>query len=896
MKKFLLRTVSVFLIMLFVISICTISVSSAIVYTNSSGTIKVVCGSYKKQFSAKQYNNNFSAALNAALDTAGKKAKASKPATVTVQKGYYTLDRTIKIYSNTKLKATGCYFRHYGNLLRNGYKNKATSATGYMGAKNITIIGGSWDAMVPYSEAGTANTRIMHSTMRFGHCKNIVIKNCAFVNNYNCHDIELGGVNTAKITKCSFSNPLPVNNFPNNGGREAIQIDSCTYEAMPEFVLYDYTRSKNITVCNSTFKNKFRGVGSHHAVLGKTYDNINVHHNTFENIGGIAIYAVYWTNSKIYNNTMTNVGLGVDMRSMTTGSGYNFYNYNHITFKKAEKAVKDKPIYIFSNNIHLRTADNTYTRACGIRIMGEIYESDDPKTGIPAGIYKVYNVNVGVNAKGNTKPNNITGNVAVGVQLNYGVDSVIRGNSMDLEGSVTESTNGIEIKSCENCVIDKNTVKNGLMSESKGIMLMPAGTTTLPSVNVTVSENDISGFTKSGVYSYLTEGTIISNNKISDSFEGGINLRESINPQVYNNSVSNIDNYGVYVYDNCEGVFFSENDISTVEYGAYIKSALNTTFTKNSFTACEEQGAMIRQCSDTIFEENVVGSVSYAVRVNYGSDKTFIKNNVLTSATADAIYCIGSSDATSDIEKSVVITDNTLSSASNCADVRVASANLAAHIWNNFNPDGTAASYRFKGEDDTKFTFIYEDIAVDNLSVETINSESGEAGYLEWTALEGVNGYRVYKTFGGKTELIADTAETSYADITPTVGSVTYTIIPYKNYTNIKYLGTPISVDYVTEPSVGEPSDETPDENTDDTEQSQPQTPGETVPDTETPEADASNESVGDTEQSESDASDETAPDTDSTGTESTDKAAEDSQVSETVAPGTEPNEDLEVI
>ncbi|MCH5298670.1 MAG: right-handed parallel beta-helix repeat-containing protein [Ruminococcus sp.] len=822
MKKFLLRNVSVFLIMLFVISICSISVSSAVSYTNSKGTITVTCGKYKKKFTAKKYNKNFSKALNAALDTARKKSTAKKIATVKVSKGYYSLDRTIKIYSNTTLKATGCYFRLYGNLLRNGYNKKASSAKGYKGAKNITIYGGSWDAMVPYSQAGTSNSRIMHSTMRFGHCKNIVIKNCTFVNNYNCHDIELGGVDTAKITKCTFSNPQSVNTFPNDGGREAIQIDSCTYEAMPEFVSYDYTRSKNITVSYSTFKNKFRGVGSHHAVIGKTYDNINIHHNTFTNIGGIAIYAVYWTNSKIYNNTMTDVGLGVDMRNMTTGSGYNFYNYNKLTYAKAESAVKNKPVYIFSNNISLRKANNTYTRACGIRVLGENYTKDDSKTGVKAGTYKVYGVRVGVNSKGNTKPNIITGNVSVGVQLNYAVDSIVRGNSVDVGGSVSNSVNAIEIKGCENTIIDKNTVKNGYFEESKGILIMYAGSTDFPCRNVTATNNIVTDFDRAGIYDYGSENTVINNNSVSGSSESGIRVRQSKNTSVYKNSISNITDYALYVYGNSDSTSFTENSVSDAATGAYIHNSLNTTLSKNSITGCKEQGVTNRSSSYTTIDDNIIGCTAYAVRVSYGSDNTTITNNTLASLTTEAVYCIGSNDATKDVEKSILITNNVIGSADNFVSVRVQSANIAAHMWNNFTTDGTAASYRFKGENNKEFAYIYEDIVIDSLNLEKTATEDGEFVSLEWSPVEDVSGYRVYRTFGESTEQIDDITDTSYTDTVPAEEGVIYTIIPYKNYTNIKYLATPISVENITVPDdstdTDTPDTPNPDEGAADTE------------------------------------------------------------------------------
>ena len=121
MKKLLLKLTALSLILLYIVSLFTISVSQASAYTNSKGTVKVVCGRYQKKFKAKKYGKNFSKAFNAALESARKRASAKTPAIVTVSKGKYKLDRTLKVYSNTVIKANNCTFKYYGNLLRNGY-------------------------------------------------------------------------------------------------------------------------------------------------------------------------------------------------------------------------------------------------------------------------------------------------------------------------------------------------------------------------------------------------------------------------------------------------------------------------------------------------------------------------------------------------------------------------------------------------------------------------------------------------------------------------------------------------------------------------------------------------------------------------------------------------------
>lgn len=656
MKKTTLRFAAVFIITLFMVSIATVSVSYAVTYTNSKGTITVKCGKYKKKFTAKKYGKNFSKALNAALETARKKGKASKIAKVTVSKGNYSLDRTIRIFSNTYLSAKNCRFRYYGNLLRNGYKKNAYAATGYSGAKNITIDGGIWDAAVPYSQAGTANWRIQHSTMRFAHCEKITIKNCSFVGNYNCHDVEFGAVNNSKIYKCSFSNEKPVNTFKNDGGREAIQFDVATYEAMPEFVYYDKTPTKNIVVRNCNFKNKFRGIGSHHAVPGKLFDNISVYNNTFENIGGIAVYGVYWSNSKIYNNTMTDVGLGVDIRSMTIGDGYNFRNLNKLSNEQCENKLKDSKLYIYGNTIKLRVKDNNYVRPTGIRVMGEHYDSLDLKTGIHAGTYKVYNVNVGRNEKGETKPNIISGNGSVGVQLNYAVNSCVVGNTIDLADSVGDESNGVELKGCDNVTVEGNTLKNGVAKSGIGVFLTYPLNLELPSTNITVKNNDISSFTKDGVFFHYTENSEITENKFSSTGRSAVNLGNTEMVKVYNNEISTSSTYGVYLNETTENCDIFSNNIENCQHGVLIKNSLNNNFTENTITSCSYDGIYVysTHALNTI-SKNSVSQCPIGVTIQK-SDKILLSENIISNTSSIGVKLYSASEQ--NIVSGNIISDN----------------------------------------------------------------------------------------------------------------------------------------------------------------------------------------------------------------------------------------------
>lgn len=360
----------------------------------TSKGVLVECGDYKRVFASEDYGNNFSRALFYALETAGNKANKNIKAKVTIAEGNYYLDRTLKIYSNTTLIAKNCTFILYDNMLSNGYNNKKTVAFNYDGAENIKIIGGIWNMNVPFRNAKTHSKNLNHSTFRFAHCKNILIKNCTFKNNYNCHDIELGGVNNVTIKNCKFVNDYSLNNFSIDGGRESIQIDVNTKKSFPYFKAYDLTTSENIVVENNYFENKFRGIGSHHGIIGNPYKNIVIRNNKFNNISGVAVFCIYTNNLSIYNNSMINVGAGIDLYSVSNIPSKNLINPLDFSYESTVNTIKNSYTSIYNNKIKIRNKNNYFEKPYGIRIQGSKYYSDDNVTNIKKGEYKVYNIKV----------------------------------------------------------------------------------------------------------------------------------------------------------------------------------------------------------------------------------------------------------------------------------------------------------------------------------------------------------------------------------------------------------------------------------------------------------------------------------------------------------------------
>ena len=79
-----------------------------------------------------------------------------------------------------------------------------------------------------------------------------------------------------------------------------------------------------------------------------------------------------------------------------------------LSYQQSEQAAAKSKLYIYDNKIKIRAKDNILSRPCGIRALGDYYSKDDKETGTKAGIYRIYNINVGTDAKGNSMPNTIS--------------------------------------------------------------------------------------------------------------------------------------------------------------------------------------------------------------------------------------------------------------------------------------------------------------------------------------------------------------------------------------------------------------------------------------------------------------------------------------------------------
>jgi len=503
MKKI---TISILLIIAILCTFFSATASAAEKYTNSTGTVKVKYNGSVTEFVAEDYST-FSNALRKGLEFANTVATDKNKATVSVTKGNYLLSNHLVIYSNTTLNATGSKFKADFCIMSSG--SNVTSPKAYNGPENIKIIGGTWD-MQGKADNVINNTGSGSSTFRFAHCQNIVFKNCTFKDNYKGHDLEIAGTNKVVIDNCKFINTSSVVKTKNITGSEAIQLDITTQRAMSGFPSYDGTPTKNVHIRNCVFKNEVRGIGAHHGTAGKPYSGIHIYNNTFTNTAGLGVYLINTNNAYIYDNTMTNVGSGVYVGSVVnTSCLVNTYGYS---YTQLVNSVKKSKSYIFGNTISVRKNNNNMVTSFGVRAEGSHRKADDSVSKVKKGTYYVYGINVGINRKGQTKPNIISGNINMGVSLRYVNNAKVTGNKIDANASTKDLTYGIEARCSKTVKISSNTITNTTKKTVMGIMISDLDSNGIGTTSVTIENNKITTYYKTKNSSYQNYGIRCMNN------------------------------------------------------------------------------------------------------------------------------------------------------------------------------------------------------------------------------------------------------------------------------------------------------------------------------------------------------------------------------------------------
>lgn len=241
--------------------------------------------------------------------------------TLTLKKGTYYISNAVCIPSNVKIvfedgvvikKTKAIYQTELDNhkvifiFVPPSKEKKKESVSGYGGTHDVTMTG-IGNVVID------CNNKLPGRGMDMGHCRNIVIENLTFHNQYGSHYIELNSSQNVIVRNCNF---WKFRDYKGDTYKEAINIDGTDY-AVNGFnhvwSKHDKTVCQNIEITNCKFTDLGTAIGSHTYVANQGqqcyHTNIRITNNVFFGSTNCAIRALNWRNVLIADNSFRDIGI-----------------------------------------------------------------------------------------------------------------------------------------------------------------------------------------------------------------------------------------------------------------------------------------------------------------------------------------------------------------------------------------------------------------------------------------------------------------------------------------------------------------------------------------------------------------------------------------------------------
>lgn len=522
----------------------------------------------------KSGKKDSSKAIQKALNYAVDNGSSSIQIKVFVPAGKYKIKSLLKIYSNTwfYLEDGATIIRDFdsGCMLKNA---QANGAGGYDSDRNIVIEGGCWDGNPSGSSAPFSN-------MRFGHMTNLWIKNVEIKNNYNGHHLEIGATKGITIEDCDF------HGYSGYEQKEAIQLDTISSsEVFAGYEPFDDTPCDNVVIKNNSFHDLMRGLGSHSACLGVYYTNTIISGNSFSNLKSTAIVLVNHKNCIIENNTMSDVGYGVDFKYMTDNENSNFHIPNS-GYAGIKERLDDNANTIIRNNT-ISTAMTYYiSQPFGIQIFGKKLEA--------SANHPDYNYTV----KGVKITDNKITTVGSAVRLNDVSGIYIASNEMSFDYDKYNRSDMDLISMTDTSQI--TVTKNTLTGSYQNCVYVSGGS------GSEISSNKMSKSSVSGVYvSGGSEGNTVSGNTISGTGSNGIKVTKKSEADIRKNTVSKSGNHGILFTDSSGKA--TENKLSENSLNGFLAdNGAKVEFRDNTCEKNKNYGIKANRESEVLISGNTL--------------------------------------------------------------------------------------------------------------------------------------------------------------------------------------------------------------------------------------------------------------------------------------------------
>ncbi|MBR1664575.1 MAG: right-handed parallel beta-helix repeat-containing protein [Ruminococcus sp.] len=581
--------------------------------------------------------------LQSALDEAAEKATAQAPVTVKIPAGEYKLEKSMHIYSNTYLDASGCTIKSDGslhNLLMIGttgtYKNipeynSSKAVAGYKALGNIRITGGKW----------IGNDNNEGTFFRLAHATNVTLEKMDISGgNRSKHIVEIAAINGFYVRNCKFHDYQPLRYM--DGHFECIQIDTACSDTTFKQCYLDGLPSKNIEITGCSFKNVSRGLGTHSQLVGCYHDNVKITDNTFTNVAQECIVALNYTNCTISRNTISKCGGGILVQNgkFLPDSGKKVQAM-YTTVFNGTKAFDGKVV----NNVNTVVSDNdinvVYTghssMVTGIRVHGlyldkKGYKGQDGKA-LP---YKNYYIS-GVTVKNNTITTG--GN---GIYLDDVRNTAVTGNTITQKGVSKKDPDksrydGVTVNiNCRRLSVTNNTISG---FKRDGMLFMGNSSAS------EIAGNIITGVRGTGLhFCDKSGGGDIKGNTITSAGEHGILINTgSTAKRVKSNKISNCKGTGIYA--NSGSAISGGINTNTVKKAGGNGIALGdgssaAEIVKNKISSSGNQGIGVysSNVAKNISRNKISGAKANGIMLNTGSKAKGIINNTVSKVKGTGIY------------------------------------------------------------------------------------------------------------------------------------------------------------------------------------------------------------------------------------------------------------------
>lgn len=614
--------------------------------------------------------------------------------TVKIPNGTYIIDKNIEVYSNTIVDFSGSKMIKSSNnvMLKLGIipgynpenENEGILYNGYDCVKNITVMNGTFDGY--NTRFSTVKGEDEPSIVKFSHAENITLKNITLQNTKGVHhQLAFAACKNVKITDCSF---LDMNTDGISNNCEAVQIDILSDDYFVNAKNYDGTPTRDVLVENCTFKNVHRGIGTHSAIAGHYFENINFKNNKFENVDGYAIRTANYRNSEISGNIMNKCGCGIIVGNMTNRDYSNF-----LAPLKANDKIYPKSNIVIQNNKMNLVDYNYYTTAFGIDVLGAYVKSNKDKYGKKySGDFRVSDVEI----KNNTIVSSVSKNNFTGINLEgvYGSknskdsDFVVKNNTIQINAKKsTKDIYGITVKGGSKLSINNNTIfdnvannalKNGIyltngnnstITENKIYNIKNSALRLSGSDYVFATHNNISNTYGQGMYiSSSSKNATIQYNTISNVADDGIALYNASAVSISNNTIKSARANGIELSGNAKSSITSNNKISSAsKNGIFITDSANAEYvSKNSISSSNKSSIYVSKKATVskMYSNNISSSKSYGIIITSSSKTGKIKYNTISKSGKSSIYLsskalvdnIQSNNITNSAEYSIYLT------------------------------------------------------------------------------------------------------------------------------------------------------------------------------------------------------------------------------------------------